>query len=97
MADLPGRGWAAVRAETLTAQHGFPVTSQRLHMTAEQPTQEQLLAELATLRQEVATLQAACQRADIARQESEERYRALFNNADDILYTLDLNGRILSV
>jgi PAS domain S-box-containing protein len=36
-------------------------------------------------------------RAEVALQESEARYRDLFENASDIVYTIDLNGRFTSI
>jgi PAS domain S-box-containing protein len=36
-------------------------------------------------------------RAEMALQESEARYRDLFENASDIVYVIDLNGRITSI
>src|SRR5712691_659498 len=41
--------------------------------------------------------QSDAQRVAEALRESEERYRELFENANDIIYTLDLAGNITSV
>src|SRR3972149_7933222 len=37
------------------------------------------------------------QRAEEALRQSEERYRRLFEDANDIVYTLDLTGRLTSI
>jgi PAS domain S-box-containing protein len=45
----------------------------------------------------VATLQIERHRAEVAWQQSERQYREFVENARDIIYTLDLSGRFLSV
>ena len=54
----------------------------------------------AVLRQSEATIRNTLldrERAEDALRDSEERYRELFENANDIVYTLDLNGRLTSI
>ena len=63
-------------------------------------TPEQRLTEEAVLREQLAARDAeiaACKQALAQLQESEARYRDLFENASDIMYTLDLEGTITSL
>ena len=62
-------------------------------------TPAQPLTEEAALRQQLAAREAeiaACKQALAQLQESEARYRDLFENASDIMYTLDLEGNLTS-
>jgi PAS domain S-box-containing protein len=63
-------------------------------------TKGQLTSELAGLRQRVAELEkveAECKRAEEAVRESEERYRAIFESANDGIVTLDNTGCMIAV
>ncbi len=70
--------------------------------TAEKST-ARLVEELERLRQRVSELEAAAagheraEKAEIALRESEERYRALYDNIPLMYFTLDADGIILSV
>ena len=63
-------------------------------------TKAQLLEELAALRKEIRTLQSLAGRrkeSQNALRESDERYRSLFDNIRDFVYTHDLEGRFLTI
>lgn len=63
-------------------------------------TTDQLRAEVEALRQQVAMLQklvAEHQQLAEVRQASEARYRILVENLNDVLYSIDLSGRILYI
>jgi PAS domain S-box-containing protein len=65
----------------------------------EDKTKEQLIDELAELRRRIADLEASeteCRRAEEALLTSEKRYRELFENANDGVYTHDLAGNFTS-
>lgn len=69
-------------------------------MKDEDKSQEQLVRELAELRQRLADLEAMeteRRRAEAARQESEQRYRQIVEEASDALYTTDPQGHFIYV
>jgi PAS domain S-box-containing protein len=69
-------------------------------MKEEKQTKPQLLVELATLRQRVATLEievAERQQREVELRESQDRYRALSENATDIIATFTLDQIITNV
>jgi PAS domain-containing protein len=68
-------------------------------MNDEDKIREQLMNELAEMRRRVADLEAVnteCQRAEEALRESEGQFRELIENANDIIYTHDLEGNFTS-
>ena len=62
-------------------------------MKDENKTREQLLGELAELRRQV----AAHEQAEEALRESEEKYRDLFENANDLIQSVDREGKFVYV
>ena len=61
-------------------------------------TKEQLIAELAELRQRIAeseALETKLKRAEEALRESKDRYRDIFENVLDLLYFHDLEGNFI--
>ena len=68
--------------------------------SADLPSIEQLQREVAALRKQVAELNALRKRAGKATRalrRSEQRYRTLVDNVNDLIYTVDLDGRFTYV
>ena len=63
-------------------------------------TKAQLLKELTALRKEIRALQSLAgshKESQNALRESDKRYRSLFDNIRDFIYTHDLEGRFLTI
>ena len=69
-------------------------------MKDEDKTKQQLIDELAGLRQRVTDLKAsgtAGEQMEEASRESEERYRSIYQNTPVMMHSIDLDGRLVSV
>jgi len=69
-------------------------------MKDQDKTKEQLIQELVESRQRITELEAAGskhRRAEEVLQESEEKYRDLFENARDVIVTFDLKGKVTAI
>jgi PAS domain S-box-containing protein len=69
-------------------------------MKDQDKTKEQFIQELVESRQRITELEAAGskhRRAEEVLQESEEKYRDLFENARDVIVTFDLKGKVTTI
>jgi len=110
--DVAGRTWLLVFAARpefyssssgvyLTALGGLLVSLALFALTRTQvrarAAAERAAAELRGSERRVRKTLSDRERAEEALRESEERYRELIENANDIIYTLDLSGKMTSV
>jgi len=85
-----------VAMETLTDQIAVAIDNARLHESMERELAERKLAE-AALQQAHDELEQRIEERTAALRQSEERYRDLFDNANDLIQSVDIKGQLTYV